>query len=301
MKPTPHLSLENECLSLGVLPQVGGSISFFRAKMPDGHWVDIMRPTTTKGVKDKDPLSVGSFPLFPISNRIENARFTANGKTYRFKPNLPPEPHINHGDSWYKPWRVDEATPFKIKISHDTSLSNFPIKYRASQTFTLSGRKMTVALSLQNCHTERMPFGFGLHPYFPVTKKAFITTENPNVWITGKNAIPCRHIPTPKKWSMSAGLQVAKATMDNCFTGGKGHVRITWPEHKCAVEMTAERPMHNLVVYIPSHHKFFCAELVSNATAALNRLHAPHPEDNLIWLKPQGSIAAKQEFTVIPL
>lgn len=293
-----HLVLENGQLSLGILPQAGGSISFFRAKTLTNAWTDIMRPAAAAAIAHNDPLGMGSFPLFPISNRIANAKFSVHGKEFKFKPNLPPEPHINHGDSWYKPWAVEYAGPDRIEISHTTKNDDFPIKYRATQAFSLQGNKMTVELSLQNLHTEKMPFGFGMHPYFVVTPQATITTKNPEVWLTDKTAIPEKVIATPAAWDMSKGLVVSGVSMDNNFIGGDGKVTIAWPENRCAVDMTADLPMHNLVVYIPAHHEFFCAELVSNATAALNRLDAPHPHDNVMWIEPGETVKAKQYFTV---
>jgi aldose 1-epimerase len=294
-----YLCLENEHLSLGILPGVGGSIGFFRGKTLAGQWADILRPATPAAIRGKDPLGMGSFPLFPLSNRIANAAFNWAGKTYRFQPNLPPEPHSIHGDSWYRPWTVEHVGYDRIEISHTTINGDFPIKYRAAQEFTLASNRMTVTLSLQNLHDEKMPFGLGLHPYFIITPQTTITTRNPQVWLTGPDAIPEKNVATPAAWDMSRGLNVNGVSMDNCFTGGDGKVVVSWPENRCALEMTADLPMHNLVVYIPAHHHFFCAELVSNATAALNRLDAPHPYDNLLWLEPKQVVQAKQYFSLV--
>ncbi len=284
-------------LRLGVLPECGGSITHFMLNKT-GSTIDLLRPASDRAKQALDPLGMACFPLFPFSNRIVGGRFSYDGKDYVMPANMPPEPHAIHGNAWYLPWQILQQESNRLSIGLTCHDANYPFQYYAEQEFILSDHSVDVRMSIKNMGSDIMPFGFGLHPYFPITSLCTIQAKNPQVWLNNKDMSPQSHVPTPAQWDMQNGLSVACSTMDNCFTGGDGKIQIAYPEHGIKLIYSADAPMHNLVVYIPEHREFFCAELVSNANGGFNRLDNPHESDSIIWLQPGESIKSRQGFSV---
>src|SRR5690348_6236168 len=72
------IALEAGALSAGLVPEIGGSLAWFR--IGD---TDVMRPLTAERQRAGDVLGVAMFPMVPYANRIADNAFAFGGRTWR--------------------------------------------------------------------------------------------------------------------------------------------------------------------------------------------------------------------------
>src|SRR5258708_29091612 len=93
-----------------LVPDTGGSVASLSWCRAAGS-VDLMRPMSDEARARRDTTGAAMFPMVPYANRIAGNRFSFEGRTYRFKPNVPGEPMSLHGTGWQSAWTVATATP----------------------------------------------------------------------------------------------------------------------------------------------------------------------------------------------
>ena len=263
------VSLAHEGLALDLCPALGGSIANFRMRHPTGGTVDLLRPTSAESLARGDIEAVACFPLTPFSNRLRGGRFTFAGREISLPLNTS-GPHVEHGHGWQSPWQAVDVTPQSAVLRLAHKAEAWPFDYVMEQRFRLGAEGLQIELVTCNESDMPMPYGFGLHPYFPRTPKCRLTASVSGFWETDDEVMPLRHTAPPADLDPATGLPVANRVMDNAFTGWQGSGVIDWPEHALRLTMTATNLLGVLVVYIPPGERYFCAEPVSNTTDAFN-------------------------------
>jgi aldose 1-epimerase len=284
------LQLEKGGLQLDLCPALGGSITGLRWNHPAGSSIDLLRPTSPASIAKGDIEAVSCFPLTPFSNRLRRGRFTFEGRDIVLPANTS-EPHAQHGHGWQRPWRVANAGAERAILRLEHKSGDWPFDYTAEQRFRLSAGGLEMELVVRNDDDRPMPYGFGLHPYFPRTPKCLLSASVSGFWETDGEVMPVRYIAPPPRLDPSAGLPVAERSMDNAFTGWSGRAVIDWPERTTRLTMIATAPLRVLVVYIPPGEDYFCAEPVSNITDAFNLVHQ-RSDTGMLVLPPGSSISA---------
>ena len=287
------LALGQGDLALELCPPLGGSIANFRWSKA-GNWVDLLRPTSRESLAKGDMEAVACFPLTPFSNRLRQGRCRFQGRDIVMPLNTS-GPHVEHGHGWQRPWQVAMSAGDRaiLRLSHAGDAWPFP--YVMEERFQISDAGLDVELVTRNTGDSPMPYGFGLHPYFPATPRCTLTASVGGFWETDEEVMPTRHTRAPADFDPANGLPVAERSMDNAFTGWRGRAAIDWPERKARLIMTASAPLGVLVVYTPPGESYFCAEPVSNTTDAMNMAHT-RDDTGLIVLAPGASISARVTF-----
>ena len=173
----------------------------------------------------------------------------------------------------------------------------WPYTYDITQEFRLSALGLAVRMTAANLGPEAMPFGFGLHPYFPRTPHCRLEANVTGLWEADAAVLPLRHAALRPELDLRRGVPVNSVVCDTVFTGWDGRASLTWPEHATRLRMTAEPAMGNLCVYIPRGESYLCVEPVSNITDAFNRAAAGATDTGLIVLEPGHSISADVTFS----
>ncbi|MBL4666928.1 MAG: aldose 1-epimerase [Sneathiella sp.] len=229
---------------------------------------DILRPLQNNHAND--PLMASSFALVPYSNRIENGTLNFRGEKYQLPLNFGEHPHSIHGVGWQSLWRVVAKTENQVILELPFSGKGWPFAFLARQTFTLSEAALVHKIELTNMSGRSMPAGLGMHPYFPRHGNAVLTVNARNVWVNDDTGLPIKKIPAPENWNFDDGRNVDTLSCDNLFEPWQGSARISWPDKKKSVELSASEDLDRLVVYAPTGEDFFCVEPVSHITNSFN-------------------------------
>ena len=155
------LTLEAGALEVGLVPQIGGSVSSLRWR-----GIDLMRRLSAEDREAGNVLGVAMFPMAPYANRIAGNAFEFGAKRWQVLPNNPPEKFNVHGSGWKHPWTVTKVGAADAKLSLEIVAGPEPYSYRAEQAFVASDDGLSVTITLTNTGPVAMPFGFGLHPWF---------------------------------------------------------------------------------------------------------------------------------------
>ena len=259
------LSLRAGRLGVDLAPEAGGSIARFAA---DG--VDLMRPMTPQARATGRGNDAAAYPLVPFSNRIKDGRLVFAGEEITLAPNWPGQRHPMHGDGWARAWTVvrHDTRSAELVYEHDGK-EGWPFRYRARQSYCLSGDALTVGMSLENRESRAVPGGLGLHPFFTRDADTELGCKAAHVWLGDAEVLPTECIAVPPKWDFSAPRRVDDVVLDNGFDGWDGRATISWPRAKLRLHLEATEPFRHLVIFIPPGRPFFCVEPVSHANGAI--------------------------------
>jgi len=271
-----HLALHAGDYALTLCPEIGGSIARFTWR-----GIDLMRPMSGAAIAAGNSEGAACFPLFPFSNRLRHGHFHFDGREI-YLPRNTSGPHVEHGHGWQRPWDViaADSSSATLGLTHDPAKDgSWPFAYRAEMRFALTADGLAVTLGAENTGDRRMPFGCGLHPYFPRSKLSHLQAGVQGFWEADSEVMPTRHVAVPAALDLNAVLAMQDIVVDNVFTGFGGRANITWPEHQAALSITADPAFAQLVVYVPDlatqaaeagSPPYFCAEPVTNITDAFN-------------------------------
>ena len=279
MTPSAHpvVWLHHAGQHLGLVPTLGGSVAAWQIDVPHAR-IDLWR--SWDGVTP-DLYQLASFPLVPWSNRISGGGFTHDGQFHAMRPNRAGEPYPIHGDGWLQTWQIAQPAPDTVVMtleSHGFNAS--PYEYHATQTFRLVEGGLDQQLQVRHLGDKTLPYGLGVHPWFPRTPMTRIRAPVQGVWLSGKDPLPVRHTHDfPPGWDLNNGVKAHGPLIDNGYTGWGGKACITWPER--GMQLHAEMPdfehdgaaaQHFCLIYRPPKGPAFCFEPI---TQPIDAFHLP--------------------------
>ena len=174
--------LENEFLELGICPECGASLTYFRTK--GKKLFDIMRASSQTAINKKDPLGMAMFVMLPYTHRIKGGEFTYWGIKRQVGKTHPSFNEPIHGDGWRASWTIAEQTKDKLVLTMEHSKEKdkgYPFSYSAQITYQLQGKSLNMEISLFNNGVMPMPCGFGVHPYFNKTPNVTLNFKTKNL------------------------------------------------------------------------------------------------------------------------
>ena len=262
--------LEHAGQRLGLLPALGGGVAAWQLARR-GAWHDLWRPWDGASA---DRYTFANFAMLPWTNRISRGGFEQAGHFHAVAPNRAGEPYPIHA------WQVERpgADTLRLQLESNRHDGN-PYRYRATQTFTLVDSGLDQSIVITHLGDEPLPYGLGLHPYFPRTPGTRITTAVAGVWLCGSDPLPTGHTAQiPADWDFNRGAPAHGSVGDNCVTGWAGEAHIDWPEHGLRVTMrelaTLQRGRSDgyCLMYRPPQGNAFCFEPV---THPIDAFHLP--------------------------
>lgn len=263
MKP---VELANACLSLAILPAIGGGIARFDRLTAQGP-VPLFRPWDGETAS---PRALGCFPLVPFSNRLGGHGIEAGGRFWPLAANRPGEPYPIHGDGWQRSWSVigKEASSVVLGLeSNDLA----PFDYRAELAYALDGPAMTMRLSVEHRGAVPVPYGLGFHPWLPRAAKTLLEAPASHVWLETPDHLPDREVLVEERpeWDFREPRPLPRGPINNAFPDWSGRALITWPESGTRLSIEADAALATAIVYSPgAASDFFCFEPVSHVVDA---------------------------------
>jgi aldose 1-epimerase len=255
--------------------------------------------------------AAGTPVLFPTPNRVRDAVFEFEGKRFEFEPNS--EANFIHGLVRRRPWQSAppaagrDSASASAWIDWDASqpdFARFPLAHRLTLTFTLSRRGLEIAYAVENRGPGRLPFGFGLHPWFrvPGAREAVFLKIPAAQRMEAETRLPTGKLLAVAKtpFDLRKPTALAGLDLDDVYFGLTPAVApaFEWRDLGIQVVLGASRQFTHVVVFTPPTRPTFCIENQTSSTDAHN-LHARGltREAHLIVVEPnetaRGSVAWK--------
>ncbi len=275
---------------LALVPTLGGSVAAWqceRANVREGRTgdrFDLWRPW---GGAVEDLYQMASFAMVPWSNRISHGGFEHNGQFHAMQPNRAGEAYPIHGDGWLQSWQHEQTAPDTAVMTLESQHFNgAPYHYRATQTFRLLPGGLDQTVTVRHLGPDSLPYGLGLHPWFPRTPYTHVQAPVQGVWLSGADPIPTGYTSEfPQSWDLNAGLDAIDPQgrlIDNGYSGWGGQATITWPEH--GLQLSVSMPnfvadggvaQHHCLIYRPPQGPAFCFEPITHPIDAFHQPGRP--------------------------
>jgi aldose 1-epimerase len=276
--------------SASVLPSFG--FNLFDLRLPvAGQVRPIVASAPDFAEKPSSPGRNGIPVLFPYPNRVKDARFSFQGKEYK----LPVNSGANsiHGFAINSPWDVvDQSTEGgaaaisgRYQISRNTAAlrDQWPADGVLEIRYALSGKTLTMSVTVTNPTANDLPFGFGIHPYFHCPFSPDGDPEQTRVVLPSSEYWELAgYIPTGQRKPVDSRLDFRKGQpmkglkLDDVLTGlsyegGRGVCRLQDLALKAEFRMSFDKNIRELVVFTPPWYQNTIAiEPYTQATDAVN-------------------------------
>lgn len=258
--------------SIRIVPAMGAGLARYDLIGSKGE--PLLRPAPGE---PKNPFELALNLLVPWSNRISNGGFSYNCDFHALAPNLEGEAYPIHGDAFQSVWSVVAVTPISALLRFSNNGIG-PFFYDAEVLYRLDNGALTVQLEITSRAKIDLPFGFGLHPWFPRSKRTRLTASAKTVWLEDASHLPTGAVPVQQKseWDFSTGRPLPEGWINNGFEGWAGTALIEWPDRQLSLSIAADSKLSTYIVYSPSSQAdFFCFEPVSHPVDALNLSSSP--------------------------
>ncbi len=240
------------------------------------------------------PTRSGIPVLFPFPNRIRQGRFHFAGRDYQLHLNDSSGKNAIHGFAPRHPWRVVETGvgedsvfirgEFQASIDAPDCRMLWPADYKLSLTYRLSATTLRAEVIVQNVDArKRLPFGFGLHPYFQVPRGE--ERDITNNWVEARTAalwILEDSLPTGERSAIPPGLDfrtprhIGEQVIDALYSD-KGEAvdlrmmaRMGNGGMPGILEIWISPEFRELLLFTPPHRRALCLEPYTCATDAAN-------------------------------
>ncbi|HEY0707359.1 MAG TPA: aldose 1-epimerase [Polyangia bacterium] len=225
----------------------------------------------------------GTPVMFPTVNRVRDSRMTFEGRDFVFEPNL--GPNFIHGLARNCRFAVTALYTTADAAIAETTLdwnptqplfTRFPIRHRLTLRYALLASGLSIRYQLENLDETRLPYGFGLHPYFRVPgRREDVTITLPldshmesDGWLPTGTILPVEST----AFDLRAGAALSALNLDEAYLGmapGKS-ASFDFGPGQLRVRMSGSEQFTHLVVYTPAERGYFCIENQTSSTDAHN-------------------------------
>lgn len=262
--------LANAALRAQLEPEWGGALVRFE-RTAGGAVQPLFRPWRAEPddvALPPDPNRLACYPLLPWSNRISRGGFVCEGRRIELPRNRGDEPWPIHGSGWQRPWRIEDSGEDYALLSLE-EFARDGYCYRASLQYLLGADALDVRLSATNTGPWTLPFGLGLHPFFPRDPDTRLYAPAREVWLNdGRTPLPRQLATIPERWRFGGARPLPADCVDHGFAGWSGEAWICWPRRGLRLELRAD--VDRFVLYTPKDADYFCFEPVDHAIDAVN-------------------------------
>lgn len=214
-------------------------------------------------------LDTACFPLVPLGNRVAGSKFEFNNRTYYLDKNSDVSPFYHHGDAWLNDWEIESIAEDSLvmTLAHQASKKS-PYTYIAQQVIRLEQQSLLIELEITN-QGETLPFGLGLHPYFPRTEDMLLQAKAKSFWELDQNTLPMCQSALSSKIDFTKPNQL-QLGLDNCFSGWDGKAQIIYPSKNLKLDIECSEILSQYLIYSPQGEEYFCFEPMSHVPNGLN-------------------------------
>tara|TARA_Y100001968_G_scaffold309886_1_gene330276 strand:- start:61464 stop:62318 length:855 start_codon:yes stop_codon:yes gene_type:complete len=226
---------------LRVVPERGGLISGWECNGKEILYFDLERfNLKNKSIRGGIPI------LFPICGDLPSQLLRLPQGEFSLQ---------QHGFARDIPWQIK---PLHKQEGISLSITNtaytkelYPFNFLIEMEASLQQNSLLIKTTIYNQGEEKMPFSFGLHPYFKVS-------DLQNISISGLPDICTNHVDMT---TASTEIQLANLAKGIDFISSpKGPVSLFDFESGASIEMQSEEPMDLAVVWTDPPRRMVCLE-----------------------------------------
>lgn len=233
---------------------------------------------------------VGAFPMAPFNNKLENGRFTWNGRQVALPTTPADSPHAMHGLAHRKPWTLVNATRehATLRYSHKATDEGWPWSFDLGMEVLVSADHVQMDLQLRNTSAESMPAGLGWHPFHPAASAsmALSSATRHDAGPQGLAVLTPSNGHSPKTRRTVDNL----AAQSTVFEDWDGRLSL-FLEDGLVIDVEATGASH-LFCHVPPHARHVCLEPVTLMPGAL-RHYSEAQRASLVALAPGATRAIR--------
>jgi aldose 1-epimerase len=150
-------------------PAQGGLVTALTWCAPDERVVPLLFGQGDAIASRAHPNMFGLWPLVPFANRAYGGVIDDGIDAFTVPQNDPATGSAIHGFGLQSIWDVTKHGSDRMVMQHDKVLepASGPYAYRSTLTVSLRSDHARIELAVVNRSARTLPFGLGLHPWFP--------------------------------------------------------------------------------------------------------------------------------------
>jgi len=206
------LTLDNGFFRAEVVPEIGSNVISLR-HLATG--AKLLREPADLRELERFPEQFGLPVLFP-PNRIEDGKFTFEGRACRLPVNETAMNNHLHGLAVGKAWNLVAHTEHSAELTCDFSPANpeyegFPFAFTLKREVVLTGTGLLDRMTVTNRGKWNMPLGLGYHSTFPANPAQVRLGAGPGQFEIGERYLPTGRLAAwegidPRKWFDPSGI-----------------------------------------------------------------------------------------------
>ena len=257
------IEIKNDFLSVGILPSIGGALSFLKYKN-----IDILRAGKKEEIEANQ---TAMFPMLPYTSFIQKGHFPYFGITRHVPKNCPFSQYPLHGDVWRSKLQIENQTEDSLLLSYcHNKVEGFPFSYKAFIEYKLNNNAFEITFKLENISILPMPFGMGVHPFFKRDTDTLIQFDANKIWFRGDDPILGHPYTAPSNLDFRIAKPIPANGANLSFGSWMGSFKILYPSKNICIDAQADNTFRHLIMYVPKGKDFFCLEPVTNTPDAFN-------------------------------
>jgi len=250
--------------------------AFGRICLNEGGRLDVLNLNKTQLIT-KNPIfnyknSYASAILFPFANRINDGKYSFEGKTYNLKCNEVNRNNALHGLVYNKTFKTvkKEITPafakLEVQYKGNRNTLGFPFKYSISITYKLMQTSLSLLIKVENIDSKSFPFTLGWHPYF-LSKDLSKSSINFNSKVQVESNLKMITTRT-SQFKTPMPFQIKNDTLDNAYKLEDDKILFKTPEYK--LNITSTEKNNYLQLYTPDISNLIAIEPTTGVSDSFN-------------------------------
>ena len=173
MRAREVVTISDGVAEASIVPELGAGLAWYDL-LVGGRREPIFRRCGKP--EQAQPFDLAHNVLAPWSNRISGGGFVFRGEFHQLEPNLPGEPSPIHGNAFSSTWKIERKYSAEAILSFE-SQGPGPFRYSAGVNYALADGALTIRPQVRNCGHKALPFGLGLHPWLPRTRRTLLQAQ----------------------------------------------------------------------------------------------------------------------------
>jgi aldose 1-epimerase len=210
----------------------------------------------------------GCWPLVPFANRAFGGIVNTPDGPIHLPLNDAKNGAAIHGFSANALWQTVARSETEVTIEHHKDSGDDPYRYRARQIFALKGQSLEIGLSVRNEAERALPYGIGLHPWFPCDSDTTFQAMAGQAVRFGPGYRPTGSgfVDEGSDWRKARLLQGAERVAN--FLDWDGLATLHYPSRQHSIQIEASDTMRFALLWTPGDKDFVCFEPQSHVIAA---------------------------------